>query len=115
MHEVSIALSLLDIVSGECRKGGYIKVESIRLKIGRASGVMPDALVFAFDVVKGDSAASSSATLSIEEIPVGGHCKECNKTFTVEEEYVINCPLCGGSSFQITDGRELDIVDMEVS
>ncbi len=114
MHEASIALSVLDIITGECKKGGYVRVDNVRLKIGRASGVMPDALIFAFDAIKGDSVARS-ATLSIEDIPVGGRCGDCGKTFTVDEEYVLSCPMCGGSSFQITSGREMDIVDMEVS
>jgi hydrogenase nickel incorporation protein HypA/HybF len=114
MHEVSIALSLIDVVSDECRKGGYSRVELIHVRIGRASGVMPDALIFAFDAIKGDSVAGG-ASLGIEEVPVGGLCADCNGSFTVEEEYVLSCPLCGGSSFRITAGREMDIVDMEVS
>ncbi len=114
MHEASIALGLIDIISDECRKGGYNRVVSVRVRIGRASGVMPDALIFAFDAIKGDSVADG-AILSIEEVPVGGLCSDCDGSFDVEEEYVFSCPLCGGTSFQITAGREMDIVDMEVS
>jgi hydrogenase nickel incorporation protein HypA/HybF len=114
MHEASIAASLIEIIEGECKKAGYSEVESIRVKIGRASGVMPDALIFAFDAMKGDSVAKD-ATLNLEIIPVGGQCKDCSGSFTVEEEFVIGCPLCGGASFQITTGREMDIIEMEVS
>jgi hydrogenase nickel incorporation protein HypA/HybF len=114
MHEVSIALSLLDIVSEECRKSGSGNVDVINLKIGRASGIMPDALIFAFEAIKGDSIAKN-ARLNIEEVPVTGHCRECGDRFTVEEEYVLCCPRCGGGSFEIVAGRELDIIDMEVS
>ena len=75
---------------------------------------MPDALIFAFDTMKGDSVADG-AVLHIEEVPVGGHCRDCNSDFTVEEEYVLRCPRCGGLSFHVNAGREMDIVDMEVS
>jgi hydrogenase nickel incorporation protein HypA/HybF len=114
MHEVSIALNLLDIVSEECRKSGGRTVESINLRIGRASGIMTDALLFAFDAVKAGSVAER-ACLNIQEIPVSGHCRDCGDDFEVGEEYVLSCPRCGGGSFEITAGREMDIIDMEVT
>ncbi len=114
MHEASIAASLLEIVSGQCIKGGYSRVESINLKIGRASGIMKDALIFAFDAMKADSPAKE-ALLHIEEVPVTGLCSDCKSTFTTEQEYILNCPVCGGGSFLMTAGREMDIIDMEVS
>jgi len=114
MHEASIAGSLLEIVSEQCRKSGYRRIDSINVKIGRASGIMSDALIFAFDAIKSGSVAKD-AVLNIESVPVGGHCRDCNTVFTVEEEYVLNCPRCGGVSFSVTSGRELDVVDMEVS
>ena len=114
MHEVSIAADLIDIVSNQCRKSGYSRIESINLKIGRASGIMTDALIFAFDAIKADSIAKD-AVLHIEEIPVSGHCTDCDNIFTAGEEYILCCPSCGGSSFRMTGGREMDVIDMEVS
>lgn len=114
MHEASIALSLLEIAAGECGKNGYGKIDSINVKVGRASGVIPDALLFAFDAVKEGSIAQD-AVLHIEEVPVSGVCRDCGKEFTVAEAYVLSCPLCGGGSFTVTSGREMDIIDMEVS
>jgi len=114
MHEASIALSLLEIAAGECSRSGYERIDSINVKVGRASGVMPDALLFAFDAIKEGSVARD-AVLHIEEVAVAGKCSDCNGEFTVEEKYVLSCPLCGGGSFTITAGREMDIIDMEVS
>jgi len=114
MHEVSIALDLLNIATQQCRKSGYSKIEAINLKIGRASGIMPDALIFSFDAIKKDSLADG-ALLNIEEVPVSGVCRECSSTFTVDEEYVLSCPVCKSSLFNIISGREMDIIDMEVS
>jgi hydrogenase nickel incorporation protein HypA/HybF len=114
MHEVSIALNLLEIASEECRKSGYTRIDSINVRVGRSSGIMIDALSFAFDTVKHDSPAHE-ASLHIEEVPVSGLCRDCKNDFIVEEAYLMECPLCGGGSFSITGGRELDIIDMEVS
>ncbi len=113
MHEASIALSVLEIATENCRKAGYARIESIRLRVGRASAVMTDALLFAFDAVKIDTIAAG-ATVIIDEIPIGGLCKECGKDFISEEAYVLCCPECGSTSFKINTGRELEIVDMEV-
>lgn len=114
MHEVSVALSVLDIAAENCKKAGYGRIDSIRLKIGRASGVMTDALLFAFEAIKIDTIAAG-ATVIIDEIPVGGSCAGCGKDFVTEEAYVFCCPECGGLSFKVNTGRELEIIDMEVS
>ena len=114
MHEVSIALSLIDIITAQCRREGYGRIEAVRVRIGRASGIMPDALAFAFDAIKGDSMASG-AVMEIEEVSLTGRCRDCGVEFTSDEEYVLACPACGGASFVMTGGRELDIIDMEVS
>ncbi len=114
MHEVSIALNILEIVSEQCRKNGYSRIDTVNVRIGRASGIMPDALIFAFDAVKSESAAAN-ARLHIEEVPVSGVCNDCGSHFAVDGEYVLCCPLCKSRSFSITAGREMDIVDMDVS
>ncbi len=113
MHEVSIALSLLDIAKRYCEEEGYKGIESIGVKIGKASGVMSEALLFAFDAVKIGTIAEK-AYLIIDEIPVSGFCNTCNNNFTVEETYVLCCPRCGGTSFRLETGRELDLSEMEV-
>ncbi|MEW6162007.1 MAG: hydrogenase maturation nickel metallochaperone HypA [Nitrospirota bacterium] len=113
MHEVSIALSLLEIATGYCKREGYKGIESIRVKIGKSSGVMPDALLFAFDAVKIGTIAEK-ACLTIEEIPISGFCNSCSNNFSVEEAYILFCPRCGDTSFRVETGRELDIYEMEV-
>lgn len=114
MHEVSIALNLLDIITAQCRKEGYSRIDAVRIKIGRASGIMPDALAFAFGAIKGESIAET-ALLEIQEVPLTGSCRDCSAVFTTEAEYILECPSCKSASFSITAGRELDIIDMEVS
>ncbi|MBM4129390.1 MAG: hydrogenase maturation nickel metallochaperone HypA, partial [Nitrospira sp.] len=83
------------------------------VRVGRASGVMPEALLFAFDAIKTGTVAEK-ASLTIDEIPIGGFCSSCNSEFSVEEPYVLFCPKCGETSFRLNTGRELDIQEMEV-
>jgi len=74
MHEASIAYELLNIATRECGRNGYSKIQSIKVIVGRASGVMTDALLFAFNVLK-EGTPAQDAELIVEEIPVKGFAK----------------------------------------
>lgn len=111
MHELSIALSVLDIVRDACREHRLERVSAVRVRIGGATAIAADALRFAFDCSKAGTPAAA-ATLEIEEVPIGGVCDACGD-FTVDERYVLACPRCGGGSFRITQGDELQVVDLE--
>jgi hydrogenase nickel incorporation protein HypA/HybF len=113
MHEVSIAQGMLDIALGYCEKNAHSVIKSITVKIGKAAGVVPDSLQFAFETLKPGTIAEN-AVLIIDEVPVTGTCNSCGKHFTVDETYVIQCPLCESMSFKVETGRELNIAEMEV-
>ena len=113
MHEASIALSILDVIVDRCSTEGYHRIESVRLRIGRAAGIMPEALFFAFDAAKADTPAGE-AHLIVDIVPLGGLCSGCGSDFEVEEAYVLECPRCGSNAFKIQRGYEMEIVEMEV-
>jgi len=113
MHEASIALSILDIADKECREAGYSRITSIEVDIGSASGVLPDALYSAFDIVKLETPAAD-AKLIVNEIPLGGTCRDCGKPFTTTEPFILACPNCGGKNFSFETGRELNVKEIEV-
>jgi len=112
MHEASIALSILDIAEAECRKAGLGRVRSVEVRVGSASGVLPSALVLAFDIAKADTLAAG-ATLVIREIPLGGLCAGCGERFSAGEQFILSCPLCGSGDFRLDCGRELDVASIE--
>jgi len=115
MHETALALSILDVVVEKCREAGGHTVDEVRLRIGFAAGVMPEALSFAFDAAKATTVAEH-AKLIIERVPVSGVCNECKKGFTVSEvQYVFSCPACNSKFIDIKTGREMEIVDMEIN
>jgi len=113
MHEASIALSVIEIAEKHCREAGYSRIKNIELRIGNGSGVLSDALVMAFDIVKLETMAANAA-LVIEKVPLGGRCSSCNKDFTTDDQFILACPLCQGRDFTLDKGRELDIKEIEV-
>jgi hydrogenase nickel incorporation protein HypA/HybF len=113
MHEASIAISIIETVIRQCDDNGYNVVESIRLRIGKAAGVVIDSLIFAFDAAKQNTKASE-ARLIVEAVPLGGNCNSCMREFDSEARFVYCCPHCRSTEIMITRGHEMDIVDMEV-
>jgi hydrogenase nickel incorporation protein HypA/HybF len=114
MHELSIALSLLDIVEKKCQEAGYHSIDSVRVKVGKASGILPEAFSFALDVAKKDTIARD-AKFNIDVIRLGGFCNGCGGEFEIEESYVLECPNCASPSFKIHKGYELEVVEMDVN
>ena len=52
MHEASIAMSIIETTAAHLERSGYGKVDYVSVRIGAASGVVPDCLKFAFDAAK---------------------------------------------------------------
>jgi len=113
MHEMSITVNVIRIVTEQMEKNGATKLNSLKVKVGQMTAVEPDSLRFCFEAcIKGTPL--EGAFLDIEEVPITGRCNTCNRDFKMENYYVSTCPDCGGTAADIVSGRELDIVSMEV-
>ncbi|MBN1254135.1 MAG: hydrogenase maturation nickel metallochaperone HypA [Deltaproteobacteria bacterium] len=112
MHELSVAQGLLEIIEQEARPYPGARVTQVRLRIGKLSAVVPDALRFAFEAITRGGIAEG-ASLEIEEVPLRIRCRQCAKEFTVENPFMI-CPRCEGLDVEMVSGRELEITSMEI-
>jgi hydrogenase nickel incorporation protein HypA/HybF len=113
MHEVSIMTEALRMAMDAAKSAGATRVLKLRLRIGTLSGVVPEALRFAFDVVvKGTMA--QGATLEIETVPAACWCATCQAEFECEN-FFNECPRCHDVSGELRRGRELEIADVETS
>jgi hydrogenase nickel incorporation protein HypA/HybF len=113
LHELSIAMEVLDIVRREVSSHGASIVTKVRLRIGDLSGVEIEPLTFSFDAVKCEQPLTATAELVIEKIPVRVHCITCDDEFQAAG-HAITCPACGGYETRLLAGEELEIVDFEV-
>jgi len=112
MHEFAIAQSLLEIIEQEALPYGGAKVTRVKLLIGKLSGVIPDALRFAFKAISMGGIAEE-ASLDIEEVPLRIKCNRCGKTSILEDPFMV-CPHCEGTDVELIEGRELEIRGMEI-
>jgi hydrogenase nickel incorporation protein HypA/HybF len=112
MHELSIALSILDVAGEEAERRG-VQVLGIHLRLGPLSGVVKEALLSAYAIARAGDALEN-AELIIEEVPVRAHCPTCQTTREVVSLQQLCCAACGTPTPQVVSGRELEIVALEV-
>ena len=107
MHEMSIAQSVLDIAFGEMEKCAARRVQKIKITIGEFSGVVKDALEFAFEVLTPDTPASG-AEVEIEVMPMTAECATCGPVPCRLNDLNLICPTCG-DPVAIIGGREMRV------
>ena len=94
------------------QSAGASRVLELRLRVGTLSGVVPDALRFAFDVVCRDTIAAG-ATLQIESVAAVCWCAACREEFATADFYG-ECPRCHNVSGELRRGREMEIAAVEM-
>ena len=92
MHEVSLMQDTLALAVQHARQAGATRIHGLSLRIGDLSGVVPDALEFAFDVVARGTMAEG-ASLTIERVRLRCYCAECEREFE-PADYACECPGC---------------------
>jgi hydrogenase nickel incorporation protein HypA/HybF len=112
MHEMALAESVIQIVEETARKNAAAAVCSVRLEIGRLSHVEPDALRFAFDVVKRNGPAHG-ARLEIVATDGAAWCMRCSRAVTLAR-LGDACPVCGSYQLQVTAGDEMRVKEIEI-
>ncbi|MCQ4117696.1 hydrogenase maturation nickel metallochaperone HypA [Rhodococcus tibetensis] len=109
MHELAITQSVVDAV---CEKAGGRTVHSVRVQVGALTAVVADSMQFCFELVT-EGTVAHGARLDIDQSPGSAHCRQCGETFSLTD-LVLLCP-CGSADVEVTSGRELRILSMEVS
>lgn len=102
----------VDMAIEAAEREGASKIVSMKLRIGALSGVVPDALAFAFDLTTQGTMAAG-ARFDYEVTPVRCACPNGCPDFE-PPAFVYECPVCGAFSSRILQGRELDLVQLEV-
>jgi hydrogenase nickel incorporation protein HypA/HybF len=113
MHELSIALSVLDAVEEESERRGGAHITAVHLKLGPLSGVVKEALSSAFDLAR-DGTEMADCQLVIEEVPIVVFCPTCDSQRPVESMQMLCCAVCGTVTPEILSGREMEVTAMEI-
>jgi hydrogenase nickel incorporation protein HypA/HybF len=110
MHELSIALSIVELAEEESARLGGRRVEAVHLRVGRLSGIVREALVASFEIACEDTRLAGSR-LVIEDVPIATYCVTCDARRSVQD---MCCAACGTPAVDIVEGRELLVTALEM-
>jgi len=113
MHELSIALSILDVTEEEVERRGGAQVEAIHLKLGPLAGVVKEALISAFELAR-EATPFARSRLVIEEVPIAVFCPQCDAERPVRSMQDFCCAKCGTPASNVVHGRELELAALEL-
>jgi hydrogenase nickel incorporation protein HypA/HybF len=106
MHELAVTQGVVDAV---VERTGTTPVTAVRLRVGRLSGVVPDALRFCFELVTAGTPLEGAA-LEIEEPEGRARCRTCGAEFALAGP-VLLCD-CGSADVEVLAGRELAVASV---
>lgn len=112
MHELSIAMSIVEMAEEEA-KARNLHVTAVHLKLGALSGVVKEALLSSFGIAC-DGTPLEGSRLLIEDVPVEVYCAACKANRKAVSTQWLSCPECGGGSSAVVHGKELEVTALEV-
>lgn len=112
MHELSIAMSIVDMAQEEAQRRS-VHVEAVHLELGALSGVVKEALLFSYKVACNGTPLEGSR-LVVKEVPIEVYCPVCNMPRILASMQWFCCPDCGAQTPKVIHGRELTITALEL-
>jgi len=111
VHELSICGSIAEIVR---RRAADRPVSTIHLRIGRLRQVVPDTLVYCWELVSADTELDGAA-LEVEDVPARIVCQDCDATTLVGELPLFMCHACNGVNVSVVSGEEFLITALDLA
>jgi hydrogenase nickel incorporation protein HypA/HybF len=112
MHELSIAMSIVELAEEEAERRG-VQVTAVHLKLGLLSGVVKDALLSCYEMACEGTPLQGSCLLA-EDVPVVIFCPSCRAERPLNSIQLFCCPECGTPASEVVQGKELEVVAMEI-
>lgn len=112
MHELSIAISIVDAVMKQAEAARATSVSEVHLDIGLYSGIEFESLEFSLGVASKDTILEDTAFLINRVDPVA-ECPACKHLYTPERVFS-HCPECNRPGIRMIRGNELQIKSLLV-
>lgn len=112
MHELSIAMSIVDIASEYAKEDNAQMVREIEIEVGTLSGVVIDALDMAMEAAVKNTICEH-AEWKIVEVQAKILCDRSGTGYKVES-MLEPCPECGEYGHALVQGKELRVCSLLV-
>jgi hydrogenase nickel incorporation protein HypA/HybF len=110
MHEISLCEAIADTVR---RRAQGRAPERVRVRIGYLRQVVPDSLVFNWEMVTAGTDLADCA-LDVDYIPAVVTCAACAAQTTLELPVLI-CGACDSADVTLVSGDEFDLASFDVA
>ena len=108
MHELSIALKLVDLACEHASSCQEMEVDAVHIAVGALSHIHAPSLLSGFAIAR-EGTLISQAELIIRQIPLVLGCTDCQRDFESSGIQDLRCPICCGYSTHVRHGNELDL------
>lgn len=112
MHELSIAISLVEAAAEEAARRDA-RVRAVHLRLGPLSGVVADALLFSWEIACQDTPLEGTQ-LVIQHTPIRAWCPRCSTEKTILSPQDLCCPDCAAPTPDLRGGLELELTALEI-
>ena len=113
MHELSIAMSIVEFAQEEAERRGAARVTAVHLRLGAFSGVVKEALLTSYEMAC-DGTSLAGSRLIVEDIPLVIYCAGCDARRPVDPNQWFSCSVCGAPTPEIVQGKELEVSALEI-
>jgi hydrogenase nickel incorporation protein HypA/HybF len=110
MHEISVCEAIADAVR---RKAQGRAPARVRVRIGHLRQVVPDSLVFNWDMVTAGTDLAG-CVLDVDYIPAVVTCAACGARTTLDLP-VLMCGSCDSADVTLVTGDEFDLASFDVA
>jgi hydrogenase nickel incorporation protein HypA/HybF len=111
MHELSICGSIADIVT---RRAEGRSVDTIHVRVGQLRQIVPDTLVYCWQLVSADTALNGSR-IDIENVRARIRCRGCAGSHEIGDHPILLCPSCDSADVEILAGEEFLVTSLDLA
>ncbi len=112
MHELSIAMSIVEMASEEAESRN-VQIDAVYIDLGPLSGVVEDALRFSWEIACSGTPLEGCRLL-IKPVAIEVYCPACKAQKTLTTMQWFCCPECGAPTSEVIHGKELLITALEI-
>ena len=111
MHELSLCGAIANIVT---RHAAGRPVSVIHVQVGQLRQVVPDTLVFCWELVS-EGTPLAGSRIDVEGVPARMRCRACGHVAEVGDLPVFACRDCGSIDAEVISGEEFMVTSLDLT
>ena len=115
MHELTVAIQICNVLETELASDGAdLVADAVHVQVGALTGIVPEALEFAWPHAVAGSETLGSARLEVVRVDVRVACRPCGDVQVMTYLRALRCPVCRSPEVEVLGGDELEILSVDV-